>query len=325
VLRAIGYLSFALSALLLGLPRVRGVDVIWAYQPPPSIALPAIAAKRIFRAPLVYEIQDMWPETLTASGVMGQGCLTAAIEAAMRRIYRRADVIAVISHAFKRLLVAKGVPPDVIEYVPNWGPDVPETERRVRVRPTGEPFHILYAGNLGVAQRLQPVIQALHRVQDRGLANVRLTLLGDGPAKGELQELVRKLGMTNVKFSARVPAGEVPTIASGADALLVHLADQPLFRATIPSKLITYLALGKPVLAGLAGEGAEIVTDGRCGAVFTPEDVDDACRAISALAELPASELAAMGEHARQVFEQQFSRPRLLRRYLEIFETLSTR
>jgi colanic acid biosynthesis glycosyl transferase WcaI len=319
--RGVSYASFALSAAVLGLPAVRKADIVWAYQPPPSVAIPALLAKRRFRAPLVHEIQDMWPDTLVASGLRPEGRLTVAIERAMRWILRRADAVVVISQGFARMLEERGTGRERITVIPNWASVALQAQPTASGRPAG--FRLLYAGNVGPGQRLDFVVAAIaaanrHLPEPRAIA---LSVLGDGPALPAVIEAAEVHGV-RVDLLPRVPPEQVAGVAVDHDALLVNLADDPAFRSTVPSKLITYLALGKPVLAGLAGDGADIVRRADAGIAFEPEDLDAAVTALTGLARASDDELARMAANARAAYDAEFDAERLLDRYEQLFTTL---
>jgi colanic acid biosynthesis glycosyl transferase WcaI len=318
--RGFSYASFALSATVLGLSAVRRADIVWAYQPPPSIALPALLARRRFRAPLVYEIQDMWPDTLVASGLRSAGRLTALIQRIMRWILRRADAVVVISPGFARMLEERGTGSERITVIPNWA------SVALRARPVSrdaDTLRLLYAGNVGPGQRLDFIVAAIAAANGRSpeQRTIELSILGDGPSLPIVIESGRSHGV-RVVMLPRVPPEQVADVASDHDAVLVNLADDPAFRSTVPSKLITYLALGKPILAGLAGDGADIVRRAQAGIVFAPEDLDEAVAALTALAETGRDELARMAANARAMYEAEFEADLLLDRYAQLFEAL---
>ena len=321
--RGLSYGSFALSAAVLGLPAVRDADVIWAYQPPPSVALPALLARRRFRARLVHEIQDMWPDTLVASGLRQEGRLTAGIERVMRWILRRVDAVVVISHGFARMLEERGTDAGRITVIPNWA------SVAVRSEPaTHDPaaFRLLYAGNVGPGQRLEFIVGAI-ATANRALSGTRsvcLSILGDGPALPAVMAAAEEHAV-HVVTLPRVPPEQVADVAAGYDAVLVNLADDPAFRATIPSKLITYLALGKPVLAGLAGDGADIVRSADAGIAFEPEDLEDAVAALVRFARMGQDELARLAVNARAAYEAEFDADVLLDRYADLLDGLIER
>lgn len=318
--RGLSYASFAVSATLLGLPSVRRPDVVWVYQPPPSVALPALIAKQAFQAPVVHEIQDMWPDTLVASGLRRDGRLTRSIERAMRIILARVDHIIVISRGFARLLEQRGTRAERITVIPNWSSVAVRAEPR-DPSPSNTGLRLLYAGNIGPGQRLEFVIEALARA-NRSLPDsqeIELALLGDGPSLSAVTAAAAQHGVS-VEVLPRVAPEEVAEVASAYDVMVVNLADDPVFRTTIPSKLITYLALGKPVLAGLGGDGADIVRDAKAGVTFEPEALDEAVAALTTLAGMPQEELRQLGTNARAAYESQFDAELLLDRYAALFE-----
>lgn len=319
--RALNYISFALSATLLGVWGVRRPDVLFVYHPPLTIGLPAYVLSRLWRRPFVYQIQDMWPETLAATGMFSNQRLLGWIGRMAGWIYRKAQSILVISPGFRHNLLAKGAPAEKIHVVSNWvDPSAyyraePDPQLAQELGLAGR-FNVMFAGNMGEAQGLETVIEAARLLQADWQGrpsqdSPQFALVGDGVALPRLQELAAQYRLNNVRFLGRFPAQEMPRLYALADALLVHLKDDPLFRITIPHKTLAYLGSGKPILAAVAGDVADLVESIGAGVTCPPQDPSALAAAVDALQALSAAERQAMGDRGAMAAQTRFSRARL--------------
>jgi glycosyltransferase involved in cell wall biosynthesis len=308
--RALCYLSFGLSAATLG-PVLSGpLDVAFITQGAINIGVTAWAFKLLRRVPFVFEIQDLWPESLAATGMGANALLLGAVERMAGFAYRQAAAISVISPGFKRRLVSKGVPDQKIFVHYNWidqgtfKPLQPDPSLAAQLGTAGK-FTILYAGNMGPAQDLQNAVEAAARVQD--LKDVEFLFIGDGVELPTLQRLAQDKKLTNVRFLPRRPMAEMPAINALADALLVHLSKDPLFAITIPGKTQASLASGRPILGSLEGDAAELVANAGAGIIAPPGDPDSLARAVRELYAMPKDRREAMGASGRAYFERHLS------------------
>jgi glycosyltransferase involved in cell wall biosynthesis len=247
----------------------------------------------------VYDIQDLWPDTLPATGMATNRALLRGVSAACDWVYRGASRIAVLSPGFRRALVSRGVDPGKIEVIPNWcdeasldlpgnGADGLAREGRVT---------ILFAGNMGRAQGLDAVLDAAKVAGSRGIP-VDVALLGDGIESERLRIRSRKLGLNNVRFLPRVPPSQVGGYLRAADALLVSLTDDPLFAMTIPSKTQAYMYIGRPIVMAVRGDAADFVARAGCGLCCNPGDphsIADAFGRFAALAPAARERMGASG------------------------------
>jgi glycosyltransferase involved in cell wall biosynthesis len=316
---ALNYLSFALSASLLGPLRCRGdYDVILVYEVSPiTVGLPAILLRRVKAAPMMFWVQDLWPESLSATGQVASPMVLRATAALARFIYRRCDRILVQSKGFIPRVEAAGADPRRVAYFPNWAetlyrpvtlpPDAPERHEM----PPG--FRILYAGNIGKAQSFETILEAARRLRDQ--PELQWVILGEGHERAWLEDRVAAMELKDrVHLLGSRPMETMPRYFAAADALLVTLRRDPIFALTIPSKLQSYLACGTPVLAALDGEGSRIVEESGGGLTCPAEDVEGLVRAVLTLYHMSASERASMGRKGRAYFESHFERTKLLDR-----------
>ncbi|MFJ4433613.1 glycosyltransferase family 4 protein [Pseudomonas sp. NPDC089395] len=307
--RILNYVSFAATSLFYGLFGARKPDVIYAYHPPLTVGMSAALIRMFRRVPVVYDIQDMWPDTLRATGMFSNERALRLVGRVCDWVYRRSDQIVVLSPGFKRLLVERGVTAEKIDVIFNWCAEDVLSAGDVAT-PAGFPdasrFRVLFAGNMGKAQALDAVIQAAAILQQRA-PNVSLVFLGGGVDASRLKALAMERDMSNVTFLPGVPMADVGPYLASADALLVHLKKDPLFTITIPSKTQAYMAAGKPILMAVEGDASDLVREAGCGVVAEPENAQSLADACMALAALSAQERARMGERAAQFYRRELS------------------
>lgn len=326
--RVLNYGSFALSAAAFG-PLLSGpADVMWVYHPPLTTCLPALALAGARRIPFVYEIQDMWPETLAATGMVRAPRALSAVGRVAEFLYRRADRLTVISPGFKRNLISKGVPGSKIEVLPNWADEAiyrplePDLDL-ARELGTLDRFNVLYAGNLGAAQGLDNLLAAAAQLRDE--PRIQFLLAGDGVEEAGLRRRVEEQELRNVRFLGRVAPERIPVLCALSDVLLVHLRPDPLFEITIPSKTIAYLACGKPILTVSRGDPADVVSDARAGQACRPGDPGALASAVRTLQGMSAERRAEMGRDGRRYFLSNFTRARLVDRYEALLTEVARR
>lgn len=316
---SINYLSFALCASILAPFLCRGIyNVILVYEPSPiTVGLPALVLKKLKLAPVFFWVQDLWPESLSASGVVSSRTILKIVEALVRLIYRGCDRILVQSRAFSSQVQSHGVTPDRILYYPNsaeelYQPleidaDAPERS----VMPAG--FRIMFAGNIGAAQDFATILGAAEKL--RNYSDIHWIILGDGRMRPWVENEVRQRGLTEtVHLLGRHPSEAMPRYFSLADALLVTLRKEPIFELTIPSKVQSYLACAKPIIAALEGEGARVIGEAGAGLACPAEDPGALSDAVLTMYSMPETEREAMGLRGRDYFEEHFERKMLLDR-----------
>lgn len=319
--RALNYISFAASSCLFGVFAARKADVIYAYHPPLTVGMSAALIGLLRRMPVVYDIQDMWPDTLKATGMLNNARALALIGRICLWVYRRSRSLVVLSPGFRKLLLERGVPADKVSVIYNWcdasalcaptNPHVPEVMR-------GR-FNVVFAGTMGKAQALDSVIRAAALVA-RSSPEVQFVFVGGGVEVDGLKALAAQESPSNVVFLPRMPMNEVGSVLAAADVLLVHLRDDPLFAITVPSKTQAYMAAGKPILMAVRGDAADLVMAAQCGEVVPPEEPEAMARAVAKLATLSAEERAAMGKHGSDWYQQELSIEVGVSRFVEVFE-----
>ena len=303
--RALYYLSFALSAMTIGLWRARKADVVLVYQAALPVGFPGIVLSFFKRAPLVLDVVDLWPESVSASGMMKNELLLGMIRSVAKFIYRRAKHICVITNSYKENLIALGVPHQKLSVIHMWGYTNPseQTQPKTNSEETDR-FLCVYAGAMGPCQDLSTLLQAAALLKEH--RRIKFRLVGDGICFNDLQEQAANQELNNVEFTGRVPPAEIPAHYAQADALVLHLKSDPMSRVSIPSKTIDYLSAGKPIVAAIEGETAQIVRENHCGVVASPEDPQALADAILAL-EGDKQLCGQVASNASKTYQSKFS------------------
>ena len=286
--RVLDYLSFMATATLAGL-GVRGVDVVVGTSPQFFTACAAHAVGTLKRRPWVFELRDMWPESIKAVGAMKESAVIRWLERLELYLYRRASRVVSVTHSFKRSLMARGISGDKIEVVTN-GVDIGRFSARPKDQTLTQQlglegkFVAGYIGTHGMAHALETLLDAAEQLRHTpGGEEIRLLLLGDGARKAELQADAQRRGLDNLVFVDSVPKEQVARYWSLLDVSVIHLRRTELFTTVIPSKLFECMGMGIPVLHGVAGESAEIVQREGVGEVFEPENAPQLVERLLAL------------------------------------------
>ena len=313
----LNYLSFIVSGFLIApfLLRGRGFEVVFVFGLSPLLqALPAVFLARLKRAALVVWVQDLWPESLAATGFVRNPAVLSVVRFLVRIIYRNSDRILVQSQAFHDPVAALSPPGTAIHFVPNSAQRVTDdAEPSVQARKLGERissgFSLVFAGNLGHAQGLETVLDAVEMLRD--LPDFRLFLVGSGALDGWLKEECRRRNLTMVDLPGRFAPPDMPLILSQASALLVSLRKEDIFSMTVPSKMQTYLSMGRPIIAALDGEGARILAEAQAGLASPAGDARGLASSIRGMASLPPIERSQMGKSGKRYFDLNFAPNRI--------------
>lgn len=306
----LNYLSFVMAGLLC-LPwmlRGRDFDAILVFAPSPiTQSIPAIPLKWLKKARLALWVQDLWPESLSATGFVKNRHVLKAVGWMVRVIYRHCDTLLVQSRAFVEP-VARYASREKIQYFPN-SLDVNGAEAVVPVPQElkellEQHFCVVFAGNLGTAQALDTLIEAAVHLRDD--PQIRLVLVGSGSRMAWLKAQQQALGLDNLVLPGRFPMEAMPQIFERASALLVSLNNEEAFAQTIPSKIQAYLAAGRPIIACMNGEGARVVCEARAGLASPAEEVLPLVANIRCMKALGVAERAAMGALGRAYFDENF-------------------
>ena len=322
--RILNYTSFGLSSLIYGLFWAKKPDVIYVYHPPLTTAISAIIIRFFKKVPVVYDIQDMWPDTLAATEMLKNKKLLALIGRICLWVYKHADKIVVLSPGFKALLIQRGVQEDKIQVIYNWCHEdaLKSINQTSQLRLSPYKLNILFAGNIGYAQGLDAIVRAAEKLSHLAL-DVAFVLLGNGVALKTLKDKIKAKNLNNIICLPAVPMHEVSAYLNAADILLVHLKDNPLFSVTIPSKTQAYMAIGKPILMAVRGDAAELVKTAECGITASPEDAENIVSTILKFIEMSEDERRLMGEKGQAYYFKHLSLDVGVKKFTEQFYSLN--
>ncbi len=316
---ALNYLSYALTASVLGPLLCRGrFDLVFVCQLSPfTVALPGLVFRKLKHAPMMLWVQDLWPESLVESGAVHSERVLGWVGTMVSYTYRRCEAVLVQAEGMRPRVAKRGADPARVSYFPNWaetlyGPvEIEEDAPERREMPDG--FRVVFAGNIGAAQSFGTILAAAEKLKDH--AGIRWIVFGDGRMRPAAEERVRRSDLGGkVFFLGSRPVEKMPRYFALADALLVTLGRRPIFALTMPVKLQSYLASGRPIIAGADGETARAIEDSGAGLTAPAEDADALAGAVLKLYETPLEERAAMGRRGRAYFETHFEREMLLDR-----------
>jgi colanic acid biosynthesis glycosyl transferase WcaI len=308
--RALNYLSFFLSVTVYLTFFAQKADAAYVYHPPLTVGLAAVSARLFRRTPTLIDIQDLWPDTLRATGMINNLLLLNFIGGLCNWVYRRVDHIAVLSPGFRRVLMARGVPQERITLIYNWADETvlqssPDNHVPPAMVQDGK-FRILFAGNMGKAQGLDAVLEAAKHVNAEA-PTVEFCFMGDGIERAHLKSRASRAGMTNVRFLPKVPLVQSGLFLAAADALLVHLIKDPLYEITIPSKTQAYMAAGRPIIMAVPGDAADLISRSGGGVLAKSGDPASLAAAIIRLVNMSNSERARMAEANRDFYVKELS------------------
>lgn len=321
--RMLNYGSFVTTSFY-GLKGVPRPDFIFVESPPLFTVLPGWFASRWWKAPLILNVADLWPDSIRELGLMQNGAFLRLAGRLEHWAYRKARFINAVTEGIRTTLIReKGVSPDRILFLPN-GVDTelfsPRPPDRALARHMG--LHgkkiLVYAGNVGYAQGLEVGLRAMSLLRDAA-QDLVLIIVGDGSARRQLQELAGELRLANVRFVPPQPPEYVASILSLSLAGLVTLKALPLFEGARPSKVFPIMASGKPVIYSGSGEGARLVEAARAGIVVPPENPEALAAAIRTLLENPTL-AEEMGRNGRRYVEENFTWSKVVGRWLEDLE-----
>lgn len=299
--RILDYLSFMASATVASL-FVRRVDVVVATSPQFFTACAGWAVGGLKRVPFVFELRDLWPESIKAVGAMRASVSIRLLERVEMFLYRHAARIVSVTQSFRRTLIARGIDGNKIDVVTN-GVDIGRFTPRPKDQTLEQQLGLRncfvagYVGTHGLAHGLETLLMAAHLLAERDDGrHIRLLLLGDGARKRSLQQTAEELGLSNVLFVDSVSKDEVPRYWSLLDVSIIHLRRTELFTTVIPSKLFECMGMGIPVIHGVGGESADIVQREGVGRIFEPENPQQLADLLIACARDPES-LARYRQH----------------------------
>jgi glycosyltransferase involved in cell wall biosynthesis len=325
VRRVVNYSSFGLSSALLGPFLVRKPDVVYVYNLV-TLGLASYIQRMLHGCKVVYDIQDLWPDSVTVSGMMPNRLVQKVLGKLCNSVYMRADRIVALSPGMKSTLVEHGLPSDKIDVIYNWCDEdaicfAADKNRSVKKELGFDGhFNVVFAGTMGKMQSLSSVLDAANMLRHSN-PRVKFTFVGGGVDVETLMVRATQLRLPNVQFLPRRPTSEIGMVLSAADALLVHLKDDPLFGITIPSKIQAYLCVGRPVIVGVTGDAADLVTRAKAGISCRPEDSHSIADAVQRLASMDNAGLSELGANGRRFYDRELSFAAGVRQFDRVFRT----
>lgn len=309
--RTLDYVSFMVSATPASL-RVDRPDIVVATSPQFFTACAGYLVSRLRRAPFIFELRDLWPDSIRAVGAMKQSTLLDWLAKVELFLYRKTAAIVSVTHAFKQNLVERGIDPSKIHVVTNgadlslFQPRKKDAELEQSLGLKGK-FVAGYIGTHGMAHALDTLLEAAHSVQEDGRDDIHFLFLGNGASKANLVKRASEMNLRNATFLDSVPKADVVKYWSLLDVSIIHLRKTHLFTTVIPSKLFECMAMGIPVVHGVAGESAEIVKKENAGLAFEPENVSELKARILRLLDDPEllDELQRNGPIAASRYDRQ--------------------
>jgi len=329
VRRSLNYGSFMASAAIVGSCRVPRPDVIVATSPQLLCAAAGSLLARRFRAPLVMEVRDLWPESLVAVGASrSRSPLVGALERLATALYRSAAHIVTVTAAQRAAIVAGGVPAERVSVVPN-GVDrafldagaASQNAAAATADSTGNGrFLVTYIGTIGMAHHLETLLEAAALLREDDRFSFRL--VGEGARRQALEAQARAAGLSNVQFCGEQPRGDVPRWIAESSACAVLLRRSEVFHTVVPSKILEIMAVGRPILLGVEGEASALVARANAGVLLEPENASQLAAAIRSLAQNPAL-CRTLGENGRKFVAREFIREALAERYAALLASLT--
>ena len=323
---SLNYLSFILSGLFFApwLLRRNKYDVIFVYGTSPILqAIPAIFLGWVKGCPVVLWVQDLWPESLSATGYVKNKFILKLVEHVVHFIYRHVDLLLVQSEAFISpvSVLASRTP---VKYYPNSVDasfSVPTTVALPDVPGLGQAFSIMFAGNIGTAQAVEVIVEAATLLKDH--SDIQFVVLGDGSRRDWMLQEANNRNLHNLHMPGRFPLETMPGFMQKASVLLVTLADQEIFNATVPNKIQAYMAAGRPIIASLNGEGSRLVVEAKAGLAVPAEDAVALVDAVLKLYGMSVMEREQMGLQGQAYFRAHFDHDHLVEQLIDHLSNVS--
>ena len=321
---ALNYLSYVFFSCLYILFCNRKYDVTLTFAISPiTQAYPALLHKWKYKSKTLLWVQDLWPESVSAAGQVKSKTILNILNKLVKGIYRRVDSILVQSQAFIPSIEEKKIDNKKIRYVPNWAEDLFVNSASIdqnkfkNILPNG--FIVMFTGNVGEAQDFESILKAASLTVHK--KEIKWVVVGDGRKKAWVESEIMRLGLQDtVKLLGSYPVDDMPSFFTYADALLMSLKDEQVLALTIPSKLQSYMAFGKPIVGMLNGIGSDIISSAKCGYTASAADYEQLAKNILDLYSESKNTLEIMGNNAKKYYQEHFSKDVVLKDLLQIIE-----
>ena len=289
-------------------------DVVFVHETSPFfIGIPAVFLSKLKKIPLCFWVLDLWPESIQSTVGINNKLIIDLLNRVVRYVYKNCNNILISSKGFRKSILTKGPYDEKIIYFPNWAEDIKYDEGLIDIKSIypfsvfkDTDFKILFTGNIGEAQGLDIIIDAAYELRE--INHIKWIFLGDGRYKTHLMEKVIQKNLEHtVFFLGRYPLATMPNFMASADMLLVSLKDNILFELTVPAKVQFYMSQGKPILALLKGDGAELIKEAKCGISIDPGDVTSLVKIVKKIVS-DRPYLISMGENGREYYKDYFEK-----------------
>ncbi|MBR5581635.1 MAG: glycosyltransferase family 4 protein [Treponema sp.] len=297
-------------------------DAVFVHLTSPFfIGIPAVHLKKRQKIPLYFWTLDLWPESLISAAGIKHPLIIEPQNKMVAMVYSNCDKILISSKGFAKSICEKGNFEDKLVYFPNWAESVvsPSDFDISKISPFDDKsnFILLFAGNLGEAQNLDTIIESADRLKDN--EKIKFVFVGDGRRKIHLENLVAEKKLNNtVYFLGRYPIDTMPVFMGNASVLLFSLKDELCFNLTVPAKVQFYMSQGKPILAMINGDGADLVNESKCGIAVPANDVNSFVEAVKKLASLSEENIDQFGINGKTYYEMNFTKEQRMDQLIRI-------
>ena len=318
----LNYISYVISASIKILQLKKRYDIIFIYEPSPvTVALPAILLKKIKKIPINFWVTDLWPESVVSAGNLKSNFIPKLLNPIVKFIYHNCDKILVTSEGFIESIVSKGINRKKIIFLPQWAESIFKPKKQMedlnQLRIPSNAFKIMFAGNIGESQDFPSLIKAAKILEN---SKIHWIIIGNGRRSDWLKEKIIEKNLKKfVHVIQRQPIERMPKIYAFADAMILSLKNEYIFSITIPAKLQSYLACGKPVLGMINGEAAKIVNESGAGLACKAEDYKSFASLVKKMSTMDSAELKSISKKALLCSDKLFKRETLLNKIENIF------
>lgn len=308
---ALNYVSFMVNASLKALTLIgKKYDRVFVFQVSPiTSAVPAIILSKLKKIPSYIYIQDLWPETFYSIINIKNKKIRSKMKNICNKIYNSFDKLLIASKGYEDILLKEGFKKEKFEYFPQWAEDF-YSENLKKVS-ENRIFTVTFAGNIGKAQSVNTIIEAANLAKEN--KNIKWQIIGDGSEFENIKYLVKKYSLeSTVDLLGRKPAKDMPKYFSSSDGLIVTLKNEEILKVTLPAKVQSYMAAGKPIIAAISGEGSRTIKESKSGLVGEAEDYKALYENVIKLYDMNENERIRIGNNGKEFFKENFTRDKVL-------------
>lgn len=314
---ALNYISFMIIGTFRIIPLMfKKYDRVLVFQVSPiTSAIPAIFISKIKKIPSYIYVQDLWPETFYSIVNISNLKLRKLMKVFCMKVYNSFSNILIASEGYRDILKKDRINNEKIEYFPQWAEDFYSTN--LNLKDISDEFIVTFAGNIGKAQSVETIVKAAELIEKRNLPII-FNIIGDGSEFNNIKDIIKKLNLKNINLFGRKPSSEMPKYFSESDGLIVTLSNEEILKVTLPAKVQSYMASGKPILGAISGEGNKVIRQSNCGLVVESKDYEGLAKNIINLYSMSVQERSLLGKNGKKYFDNNFTRDKLLNRLEKI-------